>query len=475
MKNLLAIIGLLLLYTNIFAQKVLNLEDAISIALKESYGIKNAEYSLEESEKNLQSFRAGLFSRLDLEFDVPNYISSLSSQFNPTTGKEEFYEIGSTRIEGRLSLNQPIIFTNGNIRVTGSIFGRDQFGPEIADFRDYYTNLQISLNQPLFIFNSQAADLERAEINLDKAQRNYTQSELDVIYNVTVGFYSLYRAKENVSIAEEKMLQNEESYQTAANKLRAGLIAEVEALQLEIDLASSKNALLDAERRYREELNDFKILIGLELEDGIDIVSNLVFEPVQVDSSAAVESALTKRPELLNQEKDIYLSELNVDETDSERQIKAEINARYGINKNEQDLSAVFSNFLQNQSVSLTVSVPVWDWSQNEYRVQAAEADLKQQKLRYDNMYDNIKKDIIEALGRLKSAEERVKVLGKSVEVANKSYNISLQRFKSGTITSFDLSQTQIRLTEARLNSLGALIDYNVALADLERKTLMKF
>ena len=449
--------------------------DAISIALDESYGIQRAEYSLEQSEKNLESFRAGLFSRLDLEFDLPNFINSLSSQFNPLTGKEEFYEIGSTRIEGRLSLNQPIIFTNGNIRVTGTIFGRNQFGPDIAEGRDYFSNLQIALNQPLFIFNSQAADLERAEINLEKAQRNYTQSELDVIYNVTVGFYALYRAKENVSIAKEKVVQNEESYETAASKLRAGLIAEVEAMQLEVDLASSRNALLDSEREYREELNDFKILIGLKLDNKIDVESNLEFEPVEVDSSAAVESALSKRPELLNTKDDIYLSELNVDETDSERQIKAEINARYGINKNDQQLSAVFSNFLENQSVAFTVSVPVWDWSQNKYKVQAAEADLKLQKLRYNNLYDNVEKDIIEALGRLRSAEQRVKVLSKSVEVANKSYKISLERFKSGTITSFDLSQTQIRLTEARLNSLGALIDYNVALADLERKTLMRF
>jgi len=30
----------------LFAQKILTLEDALSIALKESYGIKSAEYSL---------------------------------------------------------------------------------------------------------------------------------------------------------------------------------------------------------------------------------------------------------------------------------------------------------------------------------------------------------------------------------------------------------------------------------------------
>lgn len=475
MKNLFWMICLLFLVNNTHAQRVLTLEDALSIALKESYGIKQAEYSLEESEKNLEAFRAGLYSRLDFELDVPSYNKSLSPQFNPVIGREEFYEIGFTKVEARLTLDQPIIFTNGNIRVRGSVFGRDQFGPEILESRDYFTNLQISLNQPLFIFNSQSANLERAEINLEKSQRFYSQSELDVIYEVTVGFYQLFSAKESVSIEKEKVKQNEESYQTASNKLKAGLIAEVEALQLEVDLASSRNSLLNAERSYREVLNDFKILIGVSLDYDIDIVSNLIFEPVIVDSAVAVQSALERRPEILNSMDDIYLSELNVDETDSRRQIKAEINASYGINKNESELSAVFGQFLQNESVTFTVSVPVFDWSQNKYQVQAAEADLKLRRLNYNNLQDNVEKDIIQALGRLNTAKERVDVLSKTVEVADKSYKISLERFKSGTITSFDLSQMQIRLTEARKSSLDALIDYNVALADLERKTLMKF
>jgi hypothetical protein len=33
----------------------------------------------------------------------------------------------------------------------------------------------------------------------------------------------------------------------------------------------------------------------------------------------------------------------------------------------------------------------------------------------------------------------------------------------------------QLRLTDAKTNSLGALIDYKLTLADLERKTLHKF
>ena len=78
-------------------------------------------------------------------------------------------------------------------------------------------------------------------------------------------------------------------------------------------------------------------------------------------------------------------------------------------------------------------------------------------------------------INKLESAKARVEVLSKSVELAQKSYNISLARFEAGTITSFDLSQMQIRLTDAKIQSLNALIDYKLALTDLNRKTLHDF
>ncbi len=250
----------------ISGQEIYTLDKAISTALEKSFGIKNAQYSLTSSEKSLEAYRAGLFSRLDLEFDLPTYSKSLISQFNPLESKEEFFELGSSRLESRLSLTQPLIFSNGTINVVGRLFSREQFGTNISNYKDFYTNVGISLRQPLFTFNVQNANLERAEINLENAKRDFTHAEQNLIYDVKVAFYNLYKLKENFKITEEKVKQSEESFLTAQNKFKAGLIAEVEALQLEVDLASSKNDLLNSKISYDEQVNNFKILLGLELD-----------------------------------------------------------------------------------------------------------------------------------------------------------------------------------------------------------------
>ncbi|MCP5061361.1 MAG: TolC family protein, partial [Ignavibacteriae bacterium] len=441
MKKVFQILMIILVPTFSFAQKIYTLEESISVALLKSFGIKKAEYSLIASEKGLEAFKSGLFSRLDLDFDLPSYSESLISQFNPLKSKDEFFELGNSRVEGRLSLSQPLIFSNGTIKIVGRIFGREQFGTNINRTQDFFANVGISLRQPLFTFNVQKANLERAEINLQNAKRNFNHAEQRLIYNVKVAFYNLYKMKENVKIAEEKVKQNEESFETAQNKYKAGLIAEVEALQLEVDLTSSRNDLLNSKNSYEEEINNFKILLGLELKEEIDLISNLKYMPISIDKTDAIESALKNRSDLLNQQIDIYLSELNVEEVEARKQIKVELNARYGISKNDEEFSSLFNELLDDVNVSLNFSVPVWDWGQNSREVEAAEANLMIEKLTYGNLKKTIENDVVATINRISSAKARVEVLSKSVEIANKSYNISLERFKSGTISSFDLAQ----------------------------------
>jgi outer membrane protein len=456
----------------LLSQRVLTLEESLSIALKESYSIRSAEYSLTGSQKSLEAARLGLRTSVNMEFDLPRYSRTLSNQFNPITGTDQFFEVGYTTFESRLMFNQPIIYTNGTFSLIGSIWQRDQFSQQRDIPIDYYTNLSLRLYQPLFTFNNQKASMMRAEINLLKSERNYSRAEREIKYDVTAAFYRLYQSKKNVEIVTEKVSQTEVSYNTAINKFKAGLIAEVEALQLEIDLASSRNELLNAERSYIDAKDDFKLLIGLPLDEDIDVSAELEYKPVKIDVELAVNYALQNRTEIRNTEADIELSRLTVDEVDSRGNIKALLSANYGINRNNEEFRDLFHQFAQDRSVAFTIQLPVLDWGRNSREVESAEAQLNQNILSYENQKQQIKKEIIQISNKIESAKARVEVLSKSVELAEKSYNITLSRFQSGTITSFDLTQMQLRLTDAKINSLNALIDYNLALADLSRRTM---
>src|SRR3989339_325135 len=409
MKNFIFLFLLAILYnTNLFAQKILTINDAVAIALEKSFTIQSSKHTLLSAQNSFDAVRMGFRSSINLEFDLPRYSRTLSSQFNPLLGSDQFFSVGNTTFEGRLRVNQPLLFSNGTLAITGSIFGRDQFNVSSSSSRDYFSNLSIQLRQPLFSFNSQLASLRRSEISFEKMKRNYTQAERDLIFNVTSSFLNLYKTKKSLEITEEKVKQTEESYSTAMSKYKAGLIAEVDALQLEVDYASSKNELLNSRQMFEEAKNEFKILIGL------------------------------------------------------------------GLNENDDLLANIFKHFGESRSVTITVSVPVFDWGKNSLSADAAATNLKIAELSKENLKKQITKEILSAVNKINSAKARVEILNKSVDIAEKSYSISVERFKTGNVTSFNLSQIQLKLTDTKLNSLNAVIDYYIAIADLERKSFAK-
>lgn len=467
-------IAFILFCTQVPGQTKLTIEKALETAFAKSFTIRSADLQLQISKNNLEAIQRGYRTSVDVEFDAPRFSRSLKSQFNPLIGSEQFYELGNTTYEGRIYFTQPLVFSNGTFSLTGSVFTRDQQTASNPSITDYFTNLSLRLRQPLFGFNTLNANLKRASLNLQKAEKNFLRASEDLRYQVTAGFFQTYQAMQEVAIAKEKLAQTELSFTTATNKFKAGIIAEVDVLQVEIDYSTAKNDLLNAGFKYNEQLDNLKLLLGLEGDEEIVPEADLTYTPIHIDTTSIFETALNNRAEVFNARADVELNEVSADETAAKGRITAMLTANYGINKNDTLLSDLFRKFAQDRSVTLTVSIPVWDWGKNNLETQAKLADLKLAGITLDNAKRQVVKEVKTLLQKVNSARNRAEALEKTVELAEKSYSISKERYQAGTMTTFDLMQAQIKLTNSKLNRLSALIDYKLALAELRRRTYLQ-
>jgi len=138
-------------------------------------------------------------------------------------------------------------------------------------------------------------------------------------------------------------------------------------------------------------------------------------------------------------------------------------------------LTRLFDTYGVTRGAALSLSIPLFDWGSNALEIESARTLRQNAILSYENIQQQIRQEISDLVNRIRVAESRIHVLEKIVAVAQKGYDISLERFKSGTISRNDLAQSQSRLTNAKLSNLSALIDYQLALADLKRRTLWDF
>ena len=303
---------------------------------------------------------------------------------------------------------------------------------------------------------------------------------------MTAGFYSLYRATRSVEIAEEKLKNSEESYRVANLKAEAGRIPQGDVLISEVALAQNRANLSAANGYLSREKDSFKQLIGLDLEEEIEIVTSLEYDTFQVDMLKAIDQALLNRLELEEAELDVKLQEISLDKAERIREFSGNITAYYdmtgistiGSGSIPDLFESSFDNFLErppNRGVTLTLSYPLFDWGRGKARVQQEKANLRNSKLTLDNWRNTIIRQVRDIVRSVEEARNRLVIQETNQQVSQRSYAISRMRFDNGDITAQELAIEQERLADTQLAYLDAFISYQLSVADLKRKTLWDF
>ena len=129
----------------------------------------------------------------------------------------------------------------------------------------------------------------------------------------------------------------------------------------------------------------------------------------------------------------------------------------------------------KNKGVIVSAQIPLWDSGVNGNQVAEAESDLSEALLTLEEEKKTVQREVQAVITTVNESLGRLQVLQRSEEIAQKSYDISKARFENGDITSQALALDRDRLTDAKTDYLDAYIQYQLAVADLKRKTLWDF
>jgi len=461
-----------------------DIDKSIELAKKQSYTMRLLQQDLENARYELKAAKSNYMTHVNLNFTAPDYSETIR-QWEDSSGIN-FYPVKQLYYSGDLTINQPLP-TDGNLFIRSGLYNTDDYDEDMKYLR---FNTKIGFEQPLeafYAYNRIKSEFERAELNYEKTRKRLRRVELNIIYEVSQSFYNLLSAKKRKEIAEEALDRQLTSFQIAKNKYAAGLIREVEAMQMEVDLGQARNDYDLAKVNDKTSANFFKQYLGLSLGDSIVVDSDLDYQVVEVDLDFAVQHGLANRTEIDDHKINMELSEINLKRIKSRGMISGGISAYYdmiGVDDNPLPipLRQAFENTWEllssrpgNYGVALRISIPLIDWGENKARVSAAKAMLKKEEIRLEEEMINIEREIINTVNRLKSALRRLQLLEKDLKIAKRSFDISQSRFANGDINSETLALDRERLNRVYLSHLEAFVSYKLLAADLMRKTFYNF
>jgi len=451
----------------------LTLERALNIAFQNSPTIRQAGYSLVASERNLMAQQAGLKSQFSLA--VTPYRTSSSRVFNDLIA--DYNTQNQTKSEATFNIRQPIKWTDGTLFFRNTInWAEASSSAAGAEKSSGFSNtLSINLQQPLFTYNRTMMQIQELELALENTQLNYAIQKLSIERQVTAQFLNLYYSRMSIQISQEELDNATESLNIIQSKVDAGLSAPEELYQADITRDNSLAALENQRMQHENSLDAFKRLLGLELEAMIDVSADIQKTIVDVELERAIYHGLDNRMELRQRDIDIQLALNDLIVAGSQNEFKANLEAGFGLTGTNQDFSNIFDSPNSDYLIALTLDIPLYDWGEMKHRLAAVQAQIDTANLSSEEEVKSIKAEIREAYRNLMNQKRQIEIAEKSIKNAELTYDINLERYRNGDLSSKDLQFYQLQLSQQRLSLVQSLIDNRLALLDLKIRTLWDF
>ncbi len=418
-------------YSNLFtAPDKINLDKAITTAIKYNYEARTAKYSIEKAD---QAVREALGNALPSLSVNANYTRNIQS---PVFFLPDFQNPGS----GKLT----------PIKV-----GSDNSFQTVA-----------SLNQ--IIFNSAVfTGLGTAKIFSAASREQYKSTISKTVSNVKKAFYGALLAKEFLEVMKMSLKNAEENLKSVDALFREGFIPEYDKIRAEVAVENIRPAILQAENAYNNALNALKLEMGVNINEKIDLEGEL-----KIPEDSEINIKKISPEELANYNFDLKTFQLQ--KKVSEDLIEIEKSDFY-------PTVALFGNYIiQGQSntldfltakslaVGINVSLSIFKGYQTDARTQQAKIDYMIFDERYKQLVELLKMQLDNSLNQMEIALNRIKVQQNTVKQAELGYNIATIRYKEGTGSQVEINDADTALRQARLNKTQAIYDFLVAKSDYE-------
>jgi len=290
----------------------------------------------------------------------------------------------------------------------------------------------------------------------------------DVRDEVVLAVSSLYLravAAEEKVVAVRSEVDSAESLAAQARDMKtSGLVAGVDVLRADVQLASERQRLIVAENEAATTKLALARAIGVPLGRVVELADRPVYRPAPtVALAAALDRAFAHRA-------DLHSADAAVESArEAVRAARGEGLPSLAVHGDVGRIGPTPSSAETTYTVSARVAVPLFTGGAVQGGVEQARAVLSEREALRDDLRQRIELEVRTALLDLEAADARVKVAEDAAGVAQTQLDQTHDRFAAGVATGVEVVQAQEALATAHDNAIASLLAFNRAKVVLAR------
>ncbi len=455
-------------------RRLLTLDDVVSIAREQSPDAFAARHRYRGSYWQHRSFQAGYLPNLSLNATIPNLNRTISPITLPD-GSDIFIRRSLATSSGNLSLSQTIGLTGGQLFVSSGLQRIDLIREDGTEVSYLSTPVNIGFRQPIFSYNPYKWERQIEPLRFQEARKQYVESLENISLRATNFFFDLLLGQINMEINQINLESNDTLYRIAQGRFSLGRIAENELLQMELNVLNSEATLEQSRIDYEGALFRFRSYLGLDGSETPELIPPENIPELQIDVYAALAEARKNRADIIARQRQLIEAESQVSQAKADSRFNANLFALYGLTQTSDDFAGVYRDPLDQQQLTIGVSIPILDWGVSKGRVRMAESNRELVSTTVNQALVDFEQEVMLRVMEFNMLKSQLEIAEKADIIAQKRYEVTRERFLIGRIDIIELNLALEEKDRSKQRYLAALRTYWRGFYEMRRLTLYDF
>jgi len=305
---------------------------------------------------------------------------------------------------------------------------------------------------------------------------SYEEARAKLRVNIEKLYYAIVLQEESLRIKRDTLQVQKERMEQAQTDYDNGYVPELYVLQTQVSYQNSMPEIEQAELSLAQNKRSFAFLIGLDINEKIDLTDRIDQKMVTLNEEELLSSlamrydlgAITNAGKLLDLQKKALQQQTYLPSF-----VLSASHKPY-LNKIEGDNWVTLDNWIDQGSVTLTVAYNLTNLlptSSNQQNIKKIRESRKQLDIQYAMAEESARMEVLTLIDKIRTNREQIENFERTVSLAESSYEMTKKSYENGTSDYLDLKDAENSLNQARLGKLSSEYDYLTALIDLEYAT----
>lgn len=421
-----------------------------------------------------RSYKANRLPSLTLSMTPAQYNRDITKRYNSETDQDVYRTQQSFNAYGNLAVRQNFDLTGGSFYLESELGYMRSFGDNATT---QFTSVPVRLgySQSLVGYNPFRWERKIEPLKYEKVKKELIYNIERVSEQATSYFFNLAMAQAEYKLAKENVSSTDTLYRIGEQRYKIAAISQADLLTLKLDRVNARNTLQNRASTLKRAMFSLASFLNLDKNTVIELELPARPREIVIPLAEAMEWGRNNNPQLLGLKQNVLTAEQNVDKTRKESRFNASINASIGFNQVADNLGDAYHRPMQQDLVSVSVSIPLVDWGVRKGRYNMARNNLNVVKISARQDEISIEEEVIMTVNDFSIQQDMIASAEEALDLSILAYNETRQRFIIGKADINSLTLSLNRQQQAQQNYISALQNYWQNYYKIRRLTLFDF